>query len=224
MTSKKTPLKVVEDFIKAVYPESTELAPALNTEESCLRDATETISELRKSLAACEKERDEHKGVAIACEARAEKAEAERDELREAMPADALAYMREKARAEHAEAERDGWRATANKWGTAMSEYAAEREKAEDERDEALRDVQQLHDAAVETEDKLDALKAEVEGYKNAYEIQKAHNLREGELAREVREVLGEAIEALTYREDGQSSHEAIGRMNVLLAKMGGEK
>ena len=89
--------------------------------------------------------------------------------------------------------------------------------KAEAERDEALRDVKQLHDAAVETEDKLDALKAEVWGYKNAYEMQKAHNLREGELAREVREVLTAALDhghlALATKE----------KLRTALAKMGGQ-
>jgi len=41
--------KYVTDFIKQVYPESTELAMALNTEKSLLIDATNLIKELKSS-------------------------------------------------------------------------------------------------------------------------------------------------------------------------------
>ena len=41
----------VIDFIKAVYPECTELTIRCNTEETCLRDATELIIELRNKVA-----------------------------------------------------------------------------------------------------------------------------------------------------------------------------
>jgi len=39
--------KIVERFIKTIYPEMTELAMSVNTEETCLRDAIELINELR---------------------------------------------------------------------------------------------------------------------------------------------------------------------------------
>ena len=40
----------VNAFLRAVYPEATELAIASNTEGSCLRDATNLITELRRAL------------------------------------------------------------------------------------------------------------------------------------------------------------------------------
>ncbi len=43
-----------------------------------------------------------------------------------------------------------------------------DRREMERERDEALRDVKQLHDAAVETEDKIDALKDRVKVLEDA--------------------------------------------------------
>jgi chromosome segregation ATPase len=92
--------------------------------------------------------------------ARAEKAEAVAKYNANTLDASSKQLLAEIQMRTKAEAERDVWKAAANKWATATSEYAAEREKAEDERDEALRDVKQLHDAAVETEDKMDALVA----------------------------------------------------------------
>jgi len=43
-------MTITELFIKTVYPDMTELAMAANTEESCLRDATKLINDLRAEL------------------------------------------------------------------------------------------------------------------------------------------------------------------------------
>jgi len=40
----------IRNFIKAVYPEMTELAQAVNTEETLLKDATALIKQLRSDL------------------------------------------------------------------------------------------------------------------------------------------------------------------------------
>lgn len=50
-----------------------------------MNSASSYVGELLSDYEACEKERDEHKGVAIACEARAEKAEARVKVLEEAL-------------------------------------------------------------------------------------------------------------------------------------------
>jgi len=49
---KKASPETVRKFLEAVYPEYTELAIATNSEESCLRDATELIQEQRKLIEA----------------------------------------------------------------------------------------------------------------------------------------------------------------------------
>lgn len=41
--------KYVDEFIKEVYPEMTELCMTVNTEAQCLVDATELIRELRET-------------------------------------------------------------------------------------------------------------------------------------------------------------------------------
>ena len=62
---------------------------------------------------------------------------------------------------QRAEAERDAIRIEWNRWVQINSTWIADRAECEMARDEALRDVRQLHDAAIETEDKMDALKAD---------------------------------------------------------------
>jgi len=62
---------------------------------------------------------------------------------------------------QRAEAERDAIRIEWNRWVQINSAWIADRAACEMARDEALRDVMQLHDAAIETEDKMDALKAD---------------------------------------------------------------
>jgi len=57
--------------------------------------------------------------------------------------------------------ERDDIKIEWNRWVQINSKWIADRAECEMARDEALRDVRQLHDAAIETEDKMDALKAE---------------------------------------------------------------
>ena len=57
--------------------------------------------------------------------------------------------------------ERDDIKAEWNRWVQINSTWIADRAECEMARDEALRDVMQLHDAAIETEDKMDALKAD---------------------------------------------------------------
>ena len=39
--------KYIADFVKAVYPESTELCMTVNSEKECLQDATKLITELQ---------------------------------------------------------------------------------------------------------------------------------------------------------------------------------
>jgi len=62
---------------------------------------------------------------------------------------------------QRAEAERDAIRIEWNRWVQINSAWIADRAECEMARDEALRDVMQLHDAAIETEDKMDELKAD---------------------------------------------------------------
>ncbi len=50
MSKRRATPETVEAFIKAVYPEATELQAAFSSEGACLSDATELINDLRRQL------------------------------------------------------------------------------------------------------------------------------------------------------------------------------